>query len=689
MRRFKLFLLIISIWSVLFVVLLFGSCISQGEDKNNTPITEPTTYEIIYSASKGGYIDGTVKQTIEQGKDAQLVVAVPNDGYKFVKWSDGITAPERQDKNISGNKTLIAEFEIIQVREYTVLYETTNGGYINGMTEQIIEDGKNTQAVTAIPNEGYNFVKWSDGVTSAQRQDNDIRRNQTLTAIFEKKIFTVTYLCNDGMMSMWTKDGKGYGGPYINFEVKYGDDCIKIITVNLEIENFIFVGWSDGVETMERQELNVTSDITVTAIFGFEITYKVDENKGGRVIGNCRQKIEKGKDSDPVEAIADEGYVFSGWSDLSMDTMHSVNQIEKSLEYVAYFEPIAKTFNYDYGAQMPLKSQITLNRYEYKDAQFEIPEREGYTFCGWYADDKYTVKVVHESGKLMLGLQTLNLDTDTLYAKWKKIGEEIKTYKILMVMTDEVNVPFLYSYESNRNISVDYKMSGIERKICPLIKNELSFYLNKWFKGEVIFEIDIYFTQEVVTKFDISMGLLSGGQKFYSIMCPDMKEMKEMQNIVDEYDCTMTTYSFGDYNFELCDWNASARAKHLEKNFESFLSNTQSNHHIVEALQNFNPDGELDKFTTDIHIMGSYLHEFCHTIEARYRDSKVNPEFSKYQEEVFPFHDWERLTISNSDLNLHPNMIEPKRLYLTCEAVLEGINIGIPPSYWEDYINKE
>ena len=39
--------------------------------------------------------------------------------------------------------------------------------------------------VTAEPKEGYRFVRWSDGVTTAARNDIDIRADLYVTAIFE------------------------------------------------------------------------------------------------------------------------------------------------------------------------------------------------------------------------------------------------------------------------------------------------------------------------------------------------------------------------------------------------------------------------------------------------------------------------------------------------------------------------
>ena len=77
-----------------------------------------------------------------------------------------------------------------------------------------------------------------------------------------------------------------------------------------------FLGWSDGVTTRKRQDLNITEEFTVTAIFQprtWEIRYEATE--GGRIIGETVQTRKFLEDFSQVEAVADEGYVFVRWSD--------------------------------------------------------------------------------------------------------------------------------------------------------------------------------------------------------------------------------------------------------------------------------------------------------------------------------------------------------------------------------------
>jgi len=49
-----------------------------------------------------------------------------------------------------------------------------------------VEEDSNGSTVTAVPDKGYHFIKWSDGVKTASRTDKNIKNNITVTAYFSK-----------------------------------------------------------------------------------------------------------------------------------------------------------------------------------------------------------------------------------------------------------------------------------------------------------------------------------------------------------------------------------------------------------------------------------------------------------------------------------------------------------------------
>ena len=62
-----------------------------------TPIT------LTYTAGANGTITGISPQTVNYGADGTTVTAVPNTGYHFVDWSDGVLTPARTDTNVTAN----------------------------------------------------------------------------------------------------------------------------------------------------------------------------------------------------------------------------------------------------------------------------------------------------------------------------------------------------------------------------------------------------------------------------------------------------------------------------------------------------------------------------------------------------------------------------------------------------------
>ena len=110
--------------------------------------------------------------------------AVPNPGYKFVRWQDGKTDNPRSE-NINSNTVWTATFEVLPADKVVLTYIAGPGGTITGTATQEINKGASGTAVTATPNAGYTFVKWSDGKTTATRTDTNVQISATYTATFK------------------------------------------------------------------------------------------------------------------------------------------------------------------------------------------------------------------------------------------------------------------------------------------------------------------------------------------------------------------------------------------------------------------------------------------------------------------------------------------------------------------------
>ena len=83
---------------------------------NDLVHNDAKSYTINYTVSDGGVIDGDLFQVVEEGKDSSLIVAVPDDGFVFVRWTDEDgnelgDDPSRIETNVTTDMSFIAVFE--------------------------------------------------------------------------------------------------------------------------------------------------------------------------------------------------------------------------------------------------------------------------------------------------------------------------------------------------------------------------------------------------------------------------------------------------------------------------------------------------------------------------------------------------------------------------------------------------
>ena len=121
------FLLVVTITAV---VLGFGSTTvsalsAKGIIKNGKETIRQVVpalvseYDVKYIAKGNGSINGDTIQVVKEGQDASAVIAVAQDGYVFLAWSDGNKNPYRHDREINKNIEVYATF--VTVEQYLEL----------------------------------------------------------------------------------------------------------------------------------------------------------------------------------------------------------------------------------------------------------------------------------------------------------------------------------------------------------------------------------------------------------------------------------------------------------------------------------------------------------------------------------------------------------------------------------------
>jgi len=128
-----------------------GSAVSSQEVPENGTATEPADPSLTGSTFNGWFTD------------EELTLS-----YDF-------------ETPVTSNITLYAKWTI---NSYTLTYTAGANGSITGDSPQSVDHGSSGTAVTAVPDAGYLFLKWSDDSLANPRTDSNVTGNIAVTALF-------------------------------------------------------------------------------------------------------------------------------------------------------------------------------------------------------------------------------------------------------------------------------------------------------------------------------------------------------------------------------------------------------------------------------------------------------------------------------------------------------------------------
>lgn len=287
------------------------------------------TYTITASAGSNGAIDPVGEIVVEHGQD-QTFFIIPDEGYHVDDilidgTSDGASDSYTFD-NVIADHTIEASFAI---NVYTLTYLAGENGSIVGEAVQSVEHGSDGSEVTAVADDNYHFVNWSDGSTENPRTDLNITDDLTVTANFEIDTYIITA----------SAGANGVISPAGNVVVDHGSDQTFTITpyVNYYVDDVLVDGVSVGALSSYTFE-NVTEAHTISASFAinvYTLTYISGDN--GSISGDLVQEVEHGSDGTPVTAIPSDGYAFEEWSDGSTENPRTDINVTQDITVTAYF----------------------------------------------------------------------------------------------------------------------------------------------------------------------------------------------------------------------------------------------------------------------------------------------------------------------------------------------------------------
>ena len=206
-----------------------------------------TVIPVRIEIDANGGVGGSSSQTVHEGTTVTLE-APTKEGYLFTGWEDEnkkiYPAGEDGKVHITVNENMKLK-AVWEARTFTVTYVLLNG-------ETRTETAAYGQTVTLVeePRTGYTFVGWKDGEKVYRAGETiTVTEDKTLTAVWEARSFTVTYVLLNGETRAKT--------------VNYG----QTVTLGEEPRTgYTFVGWKDGEKMYHAGEtITVTGDMTLTA----------------------------------------------------------------------------------------------------------------------------------------------------------------------------------------------------------------------------------------------------------------------------------------------------------------------------------------------------------------------------------------------------------------------------------------
>jgi hypothetical protein len=186
------------------------------------------------------------------------VTANPEPGYTFVQWDgDDIAGSTTNPETITMNadKTISATFGV----GYSLNVTAVNGS-VTKVPDKVTYDPDEVVQLTAMPDEGYDFVEWLGDLTGSTNPDNiTMDSNKSVTAVFAIKTYTLNITAANGTVTI-VPDSSPY-------------DHGTLVTLKATPDTgYSFAGWEGdliGYNSGHHSQLIIAmlEDKNITAVF--------------------------------------------------------------------------------------------------------------------------------------------------------------------------------------------------------------------------------------------------------------------------------------------------------------------------------------------------------------------------------------------------------------------------------------
>lgn len=365
--------------------------------KSSADIESVEMVTAAYEVCGSGSIAGRANQTIEKGTTTNQVTAVPESGWRFVRWSDGVDSASRQEEQLIEDFTVtaifgkdaVAEKQMIASYDFENIFgacveDTTQNGNVLQMqgNASIIKDAITESRVLKLNGSAGTYAEFEQGMFDSMDEmtifmdvksfmkggnfftftvgadtdkymflkvnNTDIRNSITKTGYKNEQTVAATYTDSYGewmqvaialtadKMHLYV-DGKLVAETAeLNTTVTdLGENLKAYLGKSFFNGDAYFNGCFDNVKVYNyaMSEEEIQEEVVIDTV---SVEYKVHKNYG-EILGESHQTIKKGSKTTEVEAVPAEGYRFVRWSDGNTNPKRNDTYVDCDKAFTAVF----------------------------------------------------------------------------------------------------------------------------------------------------------------------------------------------------------------------------------------------------------------------------------------------------------------------------------------------------------------
>lgn len=388
--------------------------IEKGNFGDRNLIAEWTliNYSITYENTKNANNENPTSYTIESDEIVFSDLSV--EGYTFDGWYVGANEGNKIVSLLKGsheNITLRAKWSAINYKiEYKNIKNAINANSITYNIE--IKDF----VLSAIESEGYIFDGWFD--------ENGSKTTEILSGTIGDRVFTAKWIPVK-YTAMFFADGVSVGSALFTL-----DDTIILNTPAIPVKEFYTAEW----ETYSIQP----KDIIINAIYTpIQYTISYVDSKGATNSNVTSYNYESSEIE--LKEVSVNGYIFEGWY-IGEEKVEKIQTHSHGVKvFTAKWSLAVYTITYE-NTKGSINTNVTTYNIESENIKLNGIQSKGYTFVGWYSNDKKITQIVKGSyGNIVLT------------AKWS-----VNSYKVVLcsnIMSAVYNGGGTYKYESEVKVT--------------------------------------------------------------------------------------------------------------------------------------------------------------------------------------------------------------------------------------------